>query len=194
MTTRVGAKAAEISAITTLESDLPPPRANGCSKMNGGYSSNRGSGSPLGIWQRSALPTRAPASFGKFKITFDRVISSVDFGNAIVKEPRAFTGIAHSVDLFRAADLGNERAAKQSLEIEGEIGSQHSRAFPPWPKASRGADSGEIIPGKNVDMIDIRISAKNWRELGINHPCDLGLRVSVADERDRRQRVNDIAE
>src|SRR5262249_23353917 len=63
-TMRVGANARQNSFITTSESDLPEPRAKGCSRINGGYSSKRGGRSPVGIGQRSPAapgPTVAPA-------------------------------------------------------------------------------------------------------------------------------------
>src|SRR5207244_13026629 len=53
-TTRVGANERQSSSIIELDSDVPSPRANGCNKIKGGYSSKRGSGSPLGIGQRKA--------------------------------------------------------------------------------------------------------------------------------------------
>src|SRR5438552_18130411 len=40
-TTRVGANERQSSSIIELDSDLPSPRANGCNKIKGGYSSKR---------------------------------------------------------------------------------------------------------------------------------------------------------
>src|SRR6266853_1762166 len=96
-TTRVGANARQISSITRLVNDLPPPRANGCSKINGGNSSHR-------------VADLGAGKFGQFEVALDRVFAPIHFDDAAVKEARAFAAVAHSINLFRATDPRDECA------------------------------------------------------------------------------------
>ena len=51
-------------------------------------------------------------AFGEFEVTLDRVLTAVDFCDAMVEPARAFAGIAHPIDFFCSAHFGDQRAAQ----------------------------------------------------------------------------------
>src|SRR5437016_3777226 len=110
-------------------------------------------------WKRAAqrVADLRAGELGQFKITLDRVFAPIHFGGAAVKETRAFPRIAHSENLFRAADPGDERAPEQSLKIERDVGPNLSGFFEPRHHADWRAQSGEIAARKNVDVVHVGI-------------------------------------
>src|SRR4051794_21094015 len=70
------------------------------------------------------VPDFRPRAFSQFEVALDGVLAPIYFCSLMIKPARAFARIAHSEDLLCAADLGDERAAEQSLKIEGKIGLQ----------------------------------------------------------------------
>ena len=79
------------------------------------------------------------------------------------------------------------------MKIERQIGPKLSRRFRPRAKTARRTEPAKIASGKKMNMIDRGISPQQRGKLGINHPGDVGLRISVADKRDRGQGVHDVA-
>src|SRR5205807_7397177 len=110
-------------------------------------------------WTAQRVANLCARELGEFEVPLNRVFASIHFRGATVKKPRAFAPIAHSINLFRAADPGDERASEQSLEVEREIGAQFPAFFEPRHYADRSAESGEILSRKNVDVIHVGISA-----------------------------------
>ena len=49
---------------------------------------------------------------GQLEITLHRVFVSIDLCYSMIKKTRAFAAIAQSIDLLRAADLCDKRAAE----------------------------------------------------------------------------------
>jgi hypothetical protein len=45
-----------------------------------------------------------------------------------------------------------------------------------------------------MNVIDIGIAAEQWREFRIDHPADLSTGMCVAQQRHRRNGVDDVAE
>src|SRR2546425_88079 len=90
-------------------------------------------------WQRVAGRQRKPEglvdrrakSFGQLQISLHRVGTAINLREAMIKEPRPLTAIAHPPKLPRAAHTPDQCASEQALEVEGDIGSQPFRFFPP---------------------------------------------------------------
>ena len=122
------------------------------------------------------------------------MFAPIHFGGAAVKETRAFAAIAHSINLFRAADPSDKRAPKQSLKIECEIGTQLSGFFEPRHHANRRAESAKFTARKYVDVIDVGTSPQERREFRIHHPRDTGFPMRIANRGHCRKRVDDVAE
>ena len=120
--------------------------------------------------------------------------AAIDLGDAIVKPARALARIAHSVDFSRPADFCNQRTTQQSLEIECEVGPQQfSRPQPPKQIPCR-TEATKFATGKNVNVIDIGITAEEWREFRVDHPCDLSMVMCIAQQCHCRKGVDDVAE
>src|SRR5437867_73868 len=111
-----------------------------------------------------------------------------------VKESRAFAAVAHSINFFCAAHPRDERAPEQTLKIEREIGLQFASFFQPRPEPDWRAQSGEISSRKNMNVIHVRISAEQGRELWIHYPGDFRIGVRVANRGHGRQSVDNVAE
>src|SRR6266576_5297228 len=120
--------------------------------------------------------------------------SAVYFWGTIIKKARTFTPIAHPVNFFGPADPCDERAAQQSLEIQREIGPNPSGFLQPRQQAPGRPEASELTARKEVDVVHIRISAEQRRELGINDPSNLSARVRLAKQSYRWERVDDVAE
>jgi len=45
-----------------------------------------------------------------------------------------------------------------------------------------------------VNVIDIRITAEEWREFRIDHPCDLSMGICITQQCHRWKGVDDVAE
>ena len=132
--------------------------------------------------------------FGQFEVALDRVFAAIHFGGPAVEKTRALAAIAHSINLFRAADPRDECAPEQSLKIKCEIGPQLSGFFEPWHHADRRAESAKFATRKTMDVIDVGISPQQRREFWIHHPGNCRMRVRITNRRHRRQGVNDVAE
>ena len=120
--------------------------------------------------------------------------AAIDFGDTIIKKARTFARIAHPVNFFGTADSCDERAAQQSLEIQREIGTNPSGFLQPRQQAPGRAEASELTARKEVDVVHVRISAEQRRELGINDPSNLSARMRLAKQSYRRERVDDVAE
>src|SRR5260370_35143077 len=123
-----------------------------------------------------------------------RVSAAIHCGGLAVERTRALAAIAHSINLFRAADPRDECAPQQSLKIECEIGSQLSGFFEPWHHADRRAESAKFATWKTMDVIDVGISPQQRREFWIHHPGNCPLRVRITNRRHRRPSVTAAAE
>ena len=65
-----------------------------------------------------------------------------------------------------------------------------TRRFPPpWR-----AEPTKFATRKNVDMIDIAISAQKWRPFRIDDPGNFRIGMSIANRRNRWQSVNNVPE
>ena len=120
-------------------------------------------------------------TFRQFQISLDGVFAVLDFSNAVIEPARAFARVAHSVNLFGAADFSDERAAQETLEIECEIGTKFSCLLQPGQQTCRRAQSAEFTARKKMNMIDIGISAQERRPFGINDPSNISLRAGLAN-------------
>src|SRR2546425_12730221 len=109
------------------------------------------------------------------------MFAPIHFGCAAVKETRAFAAIAHSINLFRAADPSNKRASQQSLKIECEIGTQLSGFFEPRHHVNRRAESAKFTARKYVDVIDVGTSPQERHEFRIHYPRDTGFPMRIAN-------------
>ncbi len=107
---------------------------------------------------------------------------------------RALARIAHSIDFFRSADFCNQRTTQQSLEIEREIGPQQFRCLPPPEQIPCRTKAAKFATGKHVNVIDIGITAEDWREFRVHHPRDLSKGMCVAQQCHCRKGVDDVAE
>src|SRR4030095_12463803 len=133
-------------------------------------------------------------AFSQFDITLDCMCAAIDFGDAIVKKERAFARIAHSVNLLRTADLRDKRTAQQALKIECEIGMKRAGFLQPREHALRRAEAAKFPSRKHADMVYVGISSQQRYELRVNDPRDLGVGMRIANQRHRRNRVDDVAE
>ena len=131
--------------------------------------------------------------FDQSEITFDRVRTTIDGRDMVVKTARAFARIVHAVKLARMTHPPNKRAPEQSLEIESHVRSQPSGLPHPGQETRGNAQTAELAPRENMDVGDAVIPAEERRPLGIDHPGNARIRVSVAEQGNRWQRVDNIA-
>jgi hypothetical protein len=80
------------------------------------------------------------------------------------------------------------------LKIQRDIrlqpaGLPHPRQQTPWR-----AEPAKFAARKNVDMIDVAISAQERRPFRVDDPGNFGVGMSIANRGNRWQSVNDIAE
>src|SRR4030095_2232693 len=115
-------------------------------------------------------------------------------GDTIIKKARTFAPTAHSVDVLGAADLWDQRAAKQSLKIERQVRLDGPGFLHPWQQTLWRAQATKFAARKEVDVIYIRISAEQRCKFGINYPRNLGARIRFAKHGDRWKSVDDISE
>jgi hypothetical protein len=80
------------------------------------------------------------------------------------------------------------------LEIEREIGLQQFRCLPPAGQIPCRTEAAKFATGKNVNVIDIRITAEEWREFRIDHPCDLSMGMCITQQCHRWKGVDDVTE
>ena len=133
-------------------------------------------------------------ALGQLYITFDRVRATIDLGDAIVKAARALARIAHSINFSRPADFCNQRTTQESLEIEREIGLQQFSCPQPPKQIPCRTEPAKFATGENVNVIDIRITAEEWREFRVDHPRDLSIGMRVAQQCYCWKGVDDVAE
>jgi hypothetical protein len=145
-------------------------------------------------WTTKRLADGGARALGQLYITFDRMRAAIDLCDTIVKPPRALASIAHSVNFSRPANFCNQRTAQQSLEIEREIGSQQFSCPQPPKQIPRRTEAAKFATGKHVNVIDIGITAEEWREFRVDHPCDLSKGMCVAQQCHCRKGVDDVAE
>src|ERR1041385_1691951 len=136
-------------------------------------------------WAAQSRTDGGAGALRQFEITLDCMLASIDFRDAMVKPARTFACVAHSINLFRAADFSDQRAAQQPLKIESKIGLKLSRYLQPRPQTARRTEAAKFTARKNVDMLDIGISAEQRGEFRIDHPGDFCIGVGIADQRDR---------
>lgn len=94
------------------------------------------------------LTDGAASAFRQLEITFDRVFVAIDLRDAIVKPARTFARIAHSINLLRAANFSDERAAQQPLEIQSKVGTEFSRFRQPRPQTPRCSEPAKFAAWK----------------------------------------------
>jgi hypothetical protein len=145
-------------------------------------------------WATKRLADGGARALGQLYITFDCMRAAIDLRDAIVKPTRAFARIAHSVNFSRPADFCNQRTAQQSLEIEREIGPQQFSCPQPPKQIPCRTEAAKLATGKNVNVIDIGITAEEWREFRVDHPRDLSMGMRIAHQCHCRKGVDDVAE
>lgn len=134
------------------------------------------------------------SALSQLDITLDRVCPAIDFGDTIIKPTRTFPRIAHSINRLRAANFRDQRTAQETLKIQRKRGLQPAGLLQPREQAPWRAEAAKFTSRKNVDVVYIRIAAQQRHEFRVNHPRDLGVRMRIANQRDRRKRVDDVAE
>src|SRR5436190_18144229 len=132
-------------------------------------------------WKTELLWNCDPKGFRQLQIAVNSVRASIDFGDLMIKQARTFAAITHSPNLSRLTDATDQSAPEQTLEIESNVWTQHFCFSQPWQQTAWGAQAAKIAARKNVNMIDIRISAQERRPLRIDHPGNLSRRVGLAD-------------
>jgi hypothetical protein len=80
------------------------------------------------------------------------------------------------------------------LEIEREIGPQQLSCPPPPKQIPCRTEAAKFATGKNVNVIDIGITAEEWREFRVDHPSNLSMGVCIAQQCYCRKGVDDVAE
>ncbi len=119
---------------------------------------------------------------------------AIYFRDVVVKQTRAFAGVAHPVKFARLTNPSDQRAAQQSLEIKRGVGSQLPGFSQPRHQTSRHSESAELAAWKNMDVVDAFVPAQNWRPLRVDDPGNLSVGIRLTNRCDRRQRVHDVAE
>jgi hypothetical protein len=145
-------------------------------------------------WATKRLANGGTRALGQLYITFDRMRAAIDLGNAIVKPARALARIAHSVNFSRPADFRNQRTTQQSLEIEREIGPQQFSCPQPPKQIPCRTEAAKFATGKDVNVIDIGITAEEWREFWVDHPSDLSMGMCIAQQCHCWKGVDDVPE
>ena len=145
-------------------------------------------------WATMRLADRGARALGQLYIAFNRMRAAIDLGEAIVKPARALARIAHSVNFSCPADFCNQRTTQQSLEIEREIGPQQFSCPPPPKQIPCRTEAAKFTAGKNVNVIDIGITAEERCEFRIDHPCDLSMGMCIAQQCHCWKGVDDVAE
>src|SRR6185437_6696586 len=145
-------------------------------------------------WATKRLADGGARALGQLYITFDRMRAAIDLCDTIVKPARALARIAHSVNFSRPADFCNQRTAQQSLEIERKIGSQQFSCLQPPKQIPCRTKAAKFAAGKHVNVIDIGITAEEWREFRVHHPRDLSKGMCVSQQCHCRKGVDGGAE
>src|SRR5204862_6870656 len=69
----------------------------------------------IAAWQwEPKLAHRRAERFRQFQLAIDGVRPAIDFRHLLVEQPRAFTAVAHSLQLSRPASFSDPRAPQQS--------------------------------------------------------------------------------
>src|SRR5205814_6543813 len=102
---------------------------------------------------------------------------------------RPLARVAHPENFLRATDSGDQRAPEQSLKIKRDIRLQPPRLPHPRQQTAGRAESAKFAARKNVDMIDVAISAQERRPFRIDDPGNFRIGVSIANGRNRWQSV-----
>ncbi len=145
-------------------------------------------------WEAQGESGNSAETFRQHQITIDGVIAPVHARDLVVEPARAFSSIAHSEDHLRTTDFCDEPAPQQSLKIDSGVGPERAGLHYPGEEITRSVEPSELGAREDVDMIDVWIAAQKRRPFGINDPGDLCLCIRLANQRHRRQGVDDIAQ
>ena len=118
--------------------------------------------------------------------------AAIDRNSVLMKEMRALAGVIHSIDLARVTHPGDERATEEALKIKGDFGAQAAHPAEPGKEMLGEAETAEIAPRKDMDMVDALIAAQERRPLGIDDPGDPGPGAGVAEKGCGGQRVHNV--
>src|SRR5207248_2030806 len=102
-------------------------------------------------------------------------IHSRDFG---IKEARTLTRVAHPKNSFRTANFGNECAAEKALKVQRDVRLQPACLPHPGKQTAGRAESAKFTARKNMDMIDVAISAQEWCPFGVDDPRNFRIGLS----------------
>jgi hypothetical protein len=117
----------------------------------------------------------------------------IDRHPVLVKEMCSLAGIAHSVKCFWVTHLADQGAAKEALEIERNIWPQAPDFAEPGKQMFRHGKAPEVSAGEDVNVIDIPVATQEGGPLWVNHPGDLGFRISSAEKGRGRKGMNNVA-
>ena len=145
-------------------------------------------------WKADRFPRWRSEKFGELQISIHRMVASLDTRNVMVEKFRAFASVAQSIDFLRSADFCDKGTAQQPLKVDRNIRADGSSLAPPGQNIGRRAETLEVAPRENVDMIDIGISAQERGPFWIDHPGDLRVGLFFSNCRYRGQSVDDVAE
>src|ERR1044071_777693 len=145
-------------------------------------------------WKTEWLRNCDPEGFHQLQIAVDGMCAPIDFGDPVIKQTRTFATIAASPKLSRPADATDQSGPEQTLEIESNVWTEHFCFSHPGQQTSWRAQAAKLAPRKNVNMIDIGITAQKRCPLRIDHPGNLGCRVGLADRSHGWQGVNHVTE
>ena len=114
--------------------------------------------------------------------------------HVLIKPARAFAGVGQANGAGRTADSGHERAAQQSLEIEGHIGADFPQSQGPGDGAQSAGRAAEFLSRKNDRLSNGGVARQQGFPAFVDQPGDFCFRPESFDRGGAGQGVNDVAE
>lgn len=124
----------------------------------------------------------------------DGVFGGGNGGDNVVEVRRAFAGVGATEEEGWACGAGEESAAEEALEVDGEGGTEVAEGGEPEEEEEWAEGAAEAVAGKGEELVEEGVVVKEGCPAGVDEPGDAGGGISGAEPDEAGEGVDDVAE
>jgi hypothetical protein len=128
------------------------------------------------------------------EVAVDGVEGGGGVGGEVVEVAGSFSGVAESEDGFCAAGSGDEGAAEETLEVDGEVGLAVVERAIPGEGFDFSTEAAELLAGELEEFVGDAGAFEDRGPAGVDDPGELGLGVGGPEGGGGGEGVDDVAE
>ena len=147
-----------------------------------------------GKWKRGVRDFWQTKRLKGSQIPVHGMFSSAHRRDIIIKPPCAFTRVSHSHASPRAAETRHERASKQALQIQRDVGTNLFESKRPWDGPEHSGNTAKLFAGERNCAVDRGIVFQERFPPFVHEPRDSYIGQELLQRGCARDGVDNVAE